>query len=124
MNNFNDLLPEEKDPQYEELVTLLKRAYSKPVSLSSTNEAQVLERVRGRLMQRELEDSLNEDMPVSPLGVLDSTQHRSVSQPGVRRRLRDRLRLITLLAAVISIVLLGTNLLLLRSLPSLTGSSS
>jgi hypothetical protein len=124
MNNFNDLLPEEKDPQYEELIALLKRAYSKPVSLSSTKEARVLERVRERLMQRELEDSLNEDMPVSPLGVLDSTPLRTVSPSRVRPRNRRRLRLIALLAAVISIVLLGTNLLLLRSLPPLTGSSS
>jgi len=120
MNNFNDLLPEEREPQHEELITLLQRVYRKPVPLSPTKQAQVLERVRERLMKTELEDSLHEDMPISQIGVLDSTPHKAVSQVAVRPRDGRRIRLISLLAAtLVIVVLLGTPLLLLRH--SLTG---
>ena len=46
MNRFDDLLPEEKVPEHEELITLLEHAYSVPISLSSTEEDKVIERVR------------------------------------------------------------------------------
>ncbi len=125
MKNFSDLLPEEREPQSEELITLLKRAYRKPDSLSSELQAQVLERVRKRLMKTELEDSPIEDILLPQEGVMDSTPHKAVSRVGVHRRDRRRLRLISLLAAALVItVVLSTSLIFFRSLLTLTGSSS
>src|SRR3989442_8859662 len=122
MNSFDDLLPEERVPQHEELITLLQRAYRKPVPLLPMKEAQVIERVREQLMQSGFEDSTTEDIPVPQRGVLDSTPHKSVSPVGILRRDKRRLRLIALLAATLIIAaLLVTPLLLLRS--SLTGGT-
>ena len=56
MNRFDDLLPEEKVPEHEELITLLEHAFCAPVSVSSTEEDKVIERVRERLLQIGLED--------------------------------------------------------------------
>ena len=63
MKPFDDILPEEKEPQHEELITLLQRAYRKPVIVTADEQAQIIARVRERLMERVLVDSLNEDMP-------------------------------------------------------------
>ena len=71
MNRFDDLLPEEIDPQHKELITLLQHAYRKPVLVSPMQEAQVMKRVRERLMQLELEASLNKDMLEPQIGVLN-----------------------------------------------------
>jgi hypothetical protein len=116
MNNFNDLLPEEREPQHEELISLLKRAYRKPALLSPTNQEQVIERVRERLLQMGLEDSHNEDLPESQTGVLNSTPHKAVSPARIPQRDRRRFRLIALLAAALVITaLLVAPLFLLRS---------
>jgi Viral BACON domain len=132
MKPFEDMLPEEKEPQHEELITLLQRVYRKPVPLLPMKEAQVIERVRERLMQAELEDSTTEDILVPQKGVLDSTLHKTVSPVGILRHDKRRFRFIALFAATLVIaVLLGTPLLLLRhsstggtgGLPTLTLSS-
>ncbi len=132
MKPFEDMLPEEKEPQHEELITILQRAYRKPVPLLPIKEAQVIERVRERLMQAELEDSTTEDIFVPQRGVLDSTPHKSVSPIRILRRDKRRLHLIALLAAALLVaVLLVAPLLLLRHasmggtgrLPTLTLSS-
>jgi hypothetical protein len=132
MNRFDDLLPEEIEPQHEELISLLKRAYRKSVPLLPMKEAQIIERVREQLMQSGFEDVTTEDIPVPQRGVLDSTPHKSVSPVGILRRDTRRLRLIALLAATLVIAaLLVTPLLLLRhasmgetgELPTLTLSS-
>jgi hypothetical protein len=122
MKRFDDLLPEERVPQHEELITLLQRAYRQPVPLLPIKEAQLIERVRERLMQSGFEDVTTEDIPVPQRGVLDSTPLKSVSPVGILRRDKRRLRLIALLAATLVIAaLLVTPLLLLRS--SLTGGT-
>jgi hypothetical protein len=48
-NPLNDRLPEEREPQYEELTTMLQQAYSKPASVTPDRQAQILARVRERL---------------------------------------------------------------------------
>ncbi len=125
MNRFDDQLPEERVPEHEELITLLKHAYRAPVSLSSTEEEQVIERVRERLLQMGLEDSPKEDIPESQVGVLNSTPHKAVSPSTMSQRNRRRFRLVALLAAALVIAaLLITPLLLLRfSLTSETGGT-
>src|SRR2546423_167620 len=126
MNRFDDLLPEERVPENEELITLLKHAYHAPVSLSSTKEEQVIERVRERLLQMGLEDSPQEDIPESQTGVLNSTPHKAVSPSTMFQRNRRRFRLVALLAAALLIAtLLITPLLLMRfSLNSGTGGTN
>ncbi len=71
MKPFDDILPEEKEPQHEELITLLQRAYRKPVIVTPDEQAQIIARVRERLMTRVLGDSLNEDLPEPQVGVLE-----------------------------------------------------
>ena len=134
MNRFDDLLPEEKVPEHEELITLLEHAYSVPISLSSTEEDKVIERVRKRLLQIGLEDSpQEEDVPESQTGVLDSNPHITVFPIRKPQRNRRRLRFIALLAAALVIAaLLISPLLLFRhsstggagEFPTLTLSSN
>ncbi len=133
MNRFDDLLPEERIPEHEELITLLKHAYRFPVSLSSTKEEQVIERVRERLLQMGLEDSPQEDIPASQIGVLDSNPHITVLPSRKPQRNRPRFRLVTLLAAalVLAAILISPLLLLRHSstggaggFPTLTLSSN
>src|SRR6266581_1742621 len=125
MNRFDDQLPEERVPEHEELITLLKHAYHRPISLSPTNETQVLERARERLLQMGLEDSPQEDIPKSQTGVLNSTPHKAISLSTMSQRNRRRFRLVALLAAALVIAaLLITPLLLMRfSLNSGTGGT-
>src|SRR6266446_2482240 len=130
---FDDTLPEEGEPQYEELTTLLQQAYSKPVSVTPDRQAQILARVRERLVQidqeaflnghllvpvsalsmkssnEDQEAALNGNLVVPQLGVLDSSPHQAESPAGKPHRDKRRLRLMALLtAAMIVAVLLGT----------------
>jgi Carboxypeptidase regulatory-like domain/Viral BACON domain len=112
---FDDILPEEQEPQHEELITLLQRTYSRPVMVPPAEQAQIIARVRERLVQADHEDSLDGDISLPQIGVLDSSPHQAVSPAGKPRRDRRRFRLMALLAAAMIIaVLLGTPLLLLR----------
>src|SRR5258708_37515776 len=132
MKQCDDMLPEEKEPQHEELITLLQRAYSRPVFVPPAEQEQIINRVRERLIETDLRDSLNEDRPVSQIGVLDSFPHKPVSPAGMPRRDLPRFRLIALLAASLVIaVFLGSSLLYLRhrlpptgGAPALTLSSN
>src|SRR5229473_498931 len=109
------MLPEEQEPLHEELITFLQRAYSRPVMVPPAEQAQIITRVRERLVQTDHEDSLNGNIFLPQIGVLDSSPHQAVSLAGKPRRDRRRFRLIALLAAAMIIaVLLGTPLLLSR----------
>ncbi len=133
MNRFDDQLPEERVPEHEELITLLKHAYRAPVSLSSTKEEQVIERVRERLLQMGLEDFPFEEVPESQTGVLNSNPRITVLPARKPQRNRRRFRLMALLAATLVLAaLLVTPMLLLRhsstggagEFPTLTLSSN
>src|SRR5713226_5175881 len=109
------MLPEEQEPLHEELITFLQRAYSRPVMVPPAEQAQIITRVRERLVQTDHEDSLNGNIFLPQIGVLDSSPHQAVSLAGKPRRDRRRFRLMALLAAAMIIaVLLGTPLLLSR----------
>src|SRR5713226_3277078 len=109
------MLPEEQEPQHEELITFLQRAYSRPVMVPPAEQAQIITRVRERLVQTDQWSSLNGDISLPQIGVLDSSPHQAVSPAGKPRRNRRRFRLMALLAAAMIIaVLLGTPLLLSR----------
>jgi hypothetical protein len=133
MNRFDDLLPEEKVPEHEELITLLEHAFRAPASVSSTEEDKVIERVRERLFHIRLEDSpQEEDVPESETGVLDSNPHITVIPIRKPQRNRQRSRLIALLAAalVIAAIIISPLLLFKHSstggtvFPTLTLSSN
>src|SRR5260221_3922172 len=81
----------------------------------TAEQAQIITRVRERLVQTDQWSTLNGDISLPQIGVLDSSQHQPASNAGKLRRDRRRLRSMTLLAAAMIIaVLLGTPLLLLR----------
>ncbi|MGZ3615767.1 MAG: BACON domain-containing protein [Ktedonobacteraceae bacterium] len=127
MNRFDDLLPEERVQEHEELITLLEHAYSVPISLSSTEEETVIERVRERLLQRRFEDSpQEEDVHEYQTGTFDSNPHITVFPTRKPQRNRQRFRFIALLAATLVITaLLITPLVFMRfSLSSKTAGTN
>src|SRR6266481_5772169 len=110
----DDLVPEEGEQAYNQLLALLRSSSQKRVPIAATEQAQIIARVRERLVQTDQWSSLNGDISLPQIGVLDSSPHQAVSPAGKPRRDRRRFRLMALLAAAVIIaVLLGTPLLLL-----------
>ena len=54
---MNDMLPEEQDPQFEELITLLRQADLNPPLIDPTEHAQILSQARARLFPTDSEVS-------------------------------------------------------------------
>src|SRR5258708_5367730 len=116
MKPLDDLLPEESDPQYEELITLLQQANHSPMLVDPIQRAQILSRARARLMRTDLEASFTEAMPVAADGGLASPPSKPEAQTGTKRPGRQFVRLLNALAAVLIVgALVGTMLLLLAS---------
>ena len=70
MKPFDDILPEEQEPQHKELITLLQRAYRRPLLVPPAEQAQIIARVRERLVQTDHGDSLNGNISLPQIGVL------------------------------------------------------
>ena len=51
---MNDILPEEQDPEFEELITLLREADLNPPFIDSTEHAQIISHARARLFPTDL----------------------------------------------------------------------
>src|SRR5258706_14244483 len=118
----DDLVPEEGEQAYNQLLTLLRSSSQKRVPIEAAEQAQIITRVRERLVQKGLVDSLNGNLPVPQPGVLDSSPHQAESPAEKPHRDKQRLRLMALLAAAMIVaVLLGTPLLLLRPWPLTRG---
>ena len=116
MQPFDDMLPEEREPQYEELITLLQRAYHSPMPVVTTKQAQILSRVQARLMETDPEASFTEDMPLPADGGPGSPPSKPEAQTGKQRPGRQFVRLLNALAAVLIVgALVGAMLLLLSS---------
>ncbi len=49
MNSFDDTLPEEHEPQYQELTTMLQQVSRKPAFVAPDRQARMLAEVRGLL---------------------------------------------------------------------------
>jgi hypothetical protein len=112
----DDLLPEEQDPQYEELITLLQQANLNPMLVDPTERAQILSRARVRLFQTDPEASFTEAMPLPADGGLGSPPSKPEAQTGTQRPSRQFVRLLNALAAVLIVgALVGAMLLLLAS---------
>jgi hypothetical protein len=111
----DDRLPEEQDPQYAKLITLLQQANLNPVLVDPTERAQILSRARRRLFQTDPEASFTDDMPLPA----DGGPASSPSKPdaiGTPRPGGQFVRLLNALAAVLIVgALVGAMLLLLAS---------
>jgi len=118
----DDLVPEEGEQAYTQLLALLRSSSQKREPIEATEQAQIIARVRERLVQKDLEASLNGNLLVPQPGMLNSSLHQAESPAGKPRRDKRRLRLMALLAAAMIVaLLLGTPLLLLRPRPRSTG---
>ena len=116
----DDMLPEEKDPGYEELITLLQQANLNPMLVDPTERAQILSRARARLFQTDPEVSKPEEMPVLEVSELDSFPSKPKALADKQHRGRRLIRLVNELAAVLVVLaLIGSALLLFwHRLPS------
>ena len=116
MKPLDDLLAEERDPQYAELITLLQQANHSPMLVDPTQRAQLLSRVRARLTQTDLGVSLTEAMPLPADGGPASSPSKPEAPAGTQRPSRQFVRLLNALAAVLIVgALVGAMLLLLAS---------
>ena len=118
-----DMLPEEREAQNKELVTLLQGVYRRPAPITPTEQAQIITRVREHLMKSDQEVSpklsLHEDMPLERAGIEDSSWQESPSSVRTTRRRGRILHVINGLAAVLVIAaIIGTSLLLFRHQPA------
>ena len=105
MNPFDDTLPEEHEPQYQELTTMLQQVSRKPVFVAPERQARMLAEVRGLLEITASEHVAGQD-------VMNMAQFHTPQLGGVSRQHRFS-RLITLIAAVLVIgALIVTDLLI------------
>src|SRR6266567_939343 len=108
---FDDMIPEEREERYKQLITLLRRGLREPAAISSPEQSEIIARVRKRLTQADDLASHPEAMPAQQPGQTGSMPRaRTSSQRG---RL---LRFVNGLAAVLVVgMLVGASLLLFRS---------
>src|SRR5260221_6810567 len=112
----DDRLPEERDPQYEELIILLQQANLNPMLVDPTERAQRLARASPRLSQTVPEVHIPEEMPLPADGGPGSPPSKPEAQTGTQRPGRQFVRLLNALAAVLIVgALVGAMLLLLAS---------
>ena len=93
----NDKVPEERKPEYKEIITMLEQAYGKPIRVSPERQAQALARARERLgfTDSESPPATFESSPIDFAGA------RINEEPEPHQR--GFLRLISLIAAVLVI---------------------
>src|SRR5260370_33083029 len=113
MKPFDDLLPEEQEPQHEELILLLQRAYRRPLLVSPAEQAQILARVRERLVQTDQGASLNGHILVPGIGGHSSFPSRPEARVGKQHRSGWLVRQLNALAAVLVVTMLLSAALLL-----------
>jgi hypothetical protein len=105
--SYDDMIPEENEEQYKQLIPLLRRGFRKSVALSSSESTQIIDQVRERLQQANYQPSQRE----KTLGQMTSMP--TTSAHGRRRSVRHFLNI---LAAVLVVsILISTSLILFRS---------
>ena len=115
ISRFDDKLPEERQPEYEELTEMLRQAYHTPVRVPPERQAQALARARERLGFTESErTNMPPALPESPS--MDATQPDS---PGMNDwpepRQHGFTRLISLIAATLVVgALIASSLLVFQ----------
>jgi hypothetical protein len=112
MKPFDDRLPEEQDPQYEELITFLQHANLSTMLVDPQERAHVLSRVRRRLVTSDQETSLNKEMSAPAIRELASPPSRPNAKVDKQHRSRRLVDLFNVLAAVLVVAaLIGTSFL-------------
>jgi hypothetical protein len=108
---FDDMIPEEREERYKQLITLLRHGLREPAAISSPEQSEIIARVRERLTQADDLASRPEALPVQQPGQTGSRPRaRTSSQRG------RMLRFVNGLAAVLVVgMLVGASLLLFRS---------
>src|SRR5260370_19609814 len=107
MEPFDDMVPEEREPKYKELTTLLQQSYRKPPSEALHRQEQILARVQDRLGIRDAENAFNQE----DVGGLFPAYLKPL--PSVSHRTGWFSRLVIQIAAVLIIVLLLGSFLFL-----------
>lgn len=107
MNSFDEKQPEEQDPEYEELLTLLQHANLDAMFVDPQEQAQTLSKVRARLFPTAHEIAQPDAQQMPEPGSLPSNPRAQ------RRPHRSLIHLINVIAAVLVVALLiGSSLLL------------
>lgn len=99
MKPFDDALPEEREPQQQELLPLLQQLYPHPAPLTSDEQAQAIARVRAHLLQAETTMRETSDDGTGPALVDLSAQTPSLT--GKLHRRRQIVSILNTLAAVL-----------------------
>jgi outer membrane protein assembly factor BamB len=115
--------PEEQDPQYDELMTLLQHASLDPMLVDPQERAHILSQARARLFTTDPEIFKPEHMAASTLRERGSFPSKPTTLADKPLRGRRLLRLLNMLAAVLVIAaLLGASLLLFQHRLPLPGN--
>ena len=118
----DDMLPEEQDPQYEELITLLQNVNLNPLLINTTERAQLLSQARARLFQTDPEGYQTAAMSVPTLSELGSFPSKPNALIDNRHRGKRLTRLVNVVAALLVVAaLIGASLLLFRDHQTVTG---
>ena len=105
MNSFDDTLPEEHEPQYQELTTMLQQVARKPVFVAPDRQTRMLAEVRGLL-------EISASERVADQNDINMAQFHVPQLGGVSRQHRLS-RFVTFIAAVLVIgALIVTDLLI------------
>jgi hypothetical protein len=109
----DDILPEEQDPQNEELMTLLRRANLNSMIVDPIERTQIILQARDRLFPTDPEVSRYEDITVPDLSDLGSFPNKPKAGTDKPHRGRRLIRLVSALAAVLVVVaFIGSSLLI------------
>jgi hypothetical protein len=107
---MNDMLPEEQDLQYEELIALLRRVNLNPLFVDSRERTQILAQARARLFPTDPKASQLDTHEMQELG---SLQSKPKTGRGAQYRRGRLVHLLNMLAAVLVIAaLIGSAILL------------
>jgi hypothetical protein len=103
---MNDMLPEEQDPQFEELITLLRQVDLNPPLIDPTEHAQIISQARARLFPTDSKVS-------QPEHIVVATVNKPKEREDVRHGGKRLIRLVNMLAAVLVVTaLIGSALLI------------
>jgi hypothetical protein len=123
MKPIDERQPEEQNPQYDELITLLQQASLDPMLVDPQERAHILSQARARLFPTDPEIFKPEHMAAPALRELGSFSSKPTALADKPLRGRRLLHVLNMLAAVLVIAaLLGASLLLFQHRLPLTGN--
>ncbi len=117
MKPFDDSIPEEIETQHVALVSMLRRAYPRPVQLTSEEQTQIIERASQRLLLHD--QSISAGKNQAPVGTISSIPlEKPVANSFAVRRRRSITRFASMLVAVLVVAaIIGASLVLFTHRP-------